>query len=796
MSLEKLHIVYVCREFAPYTGGGIGTYINQVSRAMVAAGHAVTVVTDLMERCPVGSAKMEGVRFIKPVMGDNHALQNYMSAQQAYAYRVFDTLKALALEQAIDVIEFPEFRGEGFATIRAKRTLNEFPETRLVVKCHTPASLIETINDEYFLQPRHDIDIFMEDYSVLHADGVTAPSRSLVDYFKNRLGRNDIRFCPYPLDLPQATAPRGFTADSLKQVAYIGSIQPRKGVDHFIEAAILVLEKDPAYAFAIYGGERNESVLWTSYTDILKAKIPEKWRACFNFAGAIDPSSIPDLLQNTSVCVLPSRWENWANACLEAMSMGCIVCASANGGMGEMIEHKRSGFHIDPSDVDRTARMLLDLPRLGQKALKISNAAVKRAKKLTDPESVTAKILSNYRAIQAGRKWQYVKDLSAHPLVSVIVPYFNQKETLAETLNSVRASTYPCIEIVVVNDGSTDPAARELFEQLKGVVKIDKENGGLSSARNVGIRQSKGEFFLPLDSDDLIDPHYIERAVECMINLPDLAYVGCHARNFGAFDGEYTPLGFVKPLMGIQNTDTKCCALFRKSKVPCSYDTQLYSYEDWDFLISIHETGGQSDILPAALFHYRRHYDSMVFSTANHQKAHLLQYIMHKHEQFWREDYPRLSRILLRLWKDEEFDRNFRNVEIIQVYYGVDGVYSETHSSILTVYKGQKQNLRFRLPTAGTITSVRIDPCASPSLIRIHQIQIFEIGNSNPVHRFDDATAFAQLSIEGTAKGGWEKDSLLIHSTGDDPQLHINDLAIDPAVPTEIWIELTVDAPA
>jgi glycosyltransferase involved in cell wall biosynthesis len=794
MSSKRLHVVYVCREFAPYTGGGIGTYISQVAKAMANAGHKVTVLTDLLDRKPVSELDIGQIEFMEPVRFDSSRLQDFMSAHQAYSYRVYETLQKLSAQSDIDVIEFPEFRGEGFATIRAKRTLNEFASTKLVVKCHTPSSLIEHINDEYFLQPRHDLDIFMEDYSVHYADGVTSPSKSLADYFNYRLGRSDIRNCPYPLVLPESNSKREFTRDSLKEIAYIGSIQPRKGVDHFVDAALMVLEEDASFTFSIYGGERNESVLWSSYTDILKARIPEHLAKHFNFAGAVAAESVPDLLQKTSVVMLPSRWENWANACLEAMNMGCIVCASRSGGMGEMIEPQKSGFWINPQDVRSTVRLIRKLPKLGKKAEKISIAAKKRASELTNPARTVAKIESNYASIPAKKSWIRIGELDELPLVSVIIPFFNLKDTLDETVESVKASTYPNLEIIVVNDGSTDALAVERFNGLEGVVKLDKPNSGLSDTRNFGISRSNGEFFLPLDSDDTIEPSYIERAVECLLNLPDLSYVGCHAKNFGAFEGEYTPLGFVKPLMGIQNTDTKCSALFRKAAIDATYDPQLYSYEDWDFLISVHEEGGGGEILPKALFNYRRHYGSMVFSTANHQKSHLLQYMMHKHADFWEEDYPRLSRILLRLWKDEEFERNFRNVELVQIYYGVEGVYSEKHSSILTVYRGQKQNLRFRLPTAGMITSIRIDPCASPSLIRVHHIQIRELGDFGISHEFKDKTSLSKLSIEGTAKGGWDEDSLLIHSDGDDPQLHINGLSIDPSRPTEIWIELTVDA--
>ena len=790
-----MNLAYVCREVSPITGGGIGTYIANVAKMMVSRGHRVTVITDFLGETPRDLELFGEVRFVQPKEFDEERLGDFMCEHQAYAFRVYETLLDLNKQESFDVIEFPEFRGEGFACIRAKRTLNAFENTRLIVKCHTPVSLIREINDDYFYQPRHEMDIFMEDYSALHADLVTSPSKSLRDYFSQRLHRTDIRICPYPLELPQLETEREPITSHLKTIRYLGSIQPRKGVDHFIDAAIQVLEKDSSFAFEIIGGERNQSVLWKSYSDMLRSRIPERYLPNFTFTGVIRGDEIPALLAKTSVCVLPSRWENWANICLEAMSMGCIVCASSEGGMSEMIQHRKDGFLIDPKDPGQTAELLLSIPHMRERKLKtMSNRAMKRASELSNPQTVGDRIEKNYAAPLSHSSWVLAGGESAQPLVSVIIPYFNQQKTVLETVGSVKASTYGNIEIIVVNDGSDAPEAIEIFNGLQGVVKVEKPNGGLSSARNCGIANAKGEYFMPLDADDTLQPDYIEKAVECLLNHPELDYVGCHARNFGAFDGNYTPIGFVKSLMAFQNPDIKCCALFRKKSTLPQYDELMYSYEDWDFLISIHEQGGAGEVIPESLFNYRRHYGSMVFSTANHQKSHLLQYMLNKHAAFWKEDFPKMSRMLVRLWSEELFERNFRNIELVQVYYGVEGVFSEQHSSILTVYRGQWQNLNFRLPSIGRITALRIDPCAIPGLIRVRRIQVVNTITREPVLVCSDETSFAKIRIDGTATGGWEEDSLRIHSTGNDPQIHVEGL-LGTVEKLDLEIELLVNSP-
>lgn len=790
-----MKLVYVCREVAPLTGGGIGTYIANVLRVMHSAGHEVTLVSDLMGAEPESFADaFPGIKWMCPVTFPPERFSDFMCEHQAYAARVYETLLSMENEQGMDVVEFPEFRAEGFMTIRAKRTLNQFRKTRLVVKCHTPYSLIREINDESFLQPRHEMDVFMEDYCMKHADLVTSPSASLRDYVAARIGRTDLSLCPYPLNLPEHHRIEEAVKHRIKRVRFFGSLQPRKGLEHLIDAALAVLAKDDSFTFEIFGGERNQSVLWTEYGTLLKRRVPQQWKGHILFRGSISPSEVPLRMQEAGIVLLPSRWENWANVCLEAMSLGCLVLASKSGGMSEMIREGESGFLLDPEQPEATGDSIRKISSMDESELAaISKAAQSRARELCDAELTRVAIEANYR--RPIMRNEAVPQLDSHPLVSVVIPFFNQHETLPETLKSVHQSDYPSVEIVLVDDGSDHPVALELMESMDGCgfTVIRQKNQGLSAARNAGIASSKGEFVLPLDSDDTLAPDYIRKAVECLIRNPELAYVGSHVQNFGAFGGQYCPIGFVKPLMAIQNTDIKCSGVFRRSAMEHGYDRVLYSYEDWDFLIGIHERGGEGDVLPEALFNYRRSHRSMVFSTANHQRAHLLQYMMKKHEELWRSDSLDLSRLLLRLWKEEEFDREFQNHEVVQVYYGVDGVFSESHASILAIPRGQWRVVRFKLPLVGNITRLRIDPCASERTVRIRQIKLETLAATpRLILHCSDAQTFAGVAVSGTAEGGWRDGSLQIRSTGNDPQILLEGFETGHSS-CDLMVELMID---
>lgn len=111
-------------------------------------------------------------------------------------------------------------------------------------------------------------------------------------------------------------------------------------------------------------------------------------------------------------------------------------------------------------------------------------------------------------------------------LVSVIVPIYNIKMYIDKCLMSIMNQTYKNLEIILVDDGSTD-GCYELCDSYvnkdKRIKVIHKKNGGLSEARNVGIENSKGEYLCFIDGDDYISEHYVEFMLrEALINYSDI----------------------------------------------------------------------------------------------------------------------------------------------------------------------------------------------------------------------------------------------------------------------------------
>jgi glycosyltransferase involved in cell wall biosynthesis len=110
------------------------------------------------------------------------------------------------------------------------------------------------------------------------------------------------------------------------------------------------------------------------------------------------------------------------------------------------------------------------------------------------------------------------------PLVTVVVPAFNAQATLAETLRSVAAQTYSPLEILIVDDGSTDSTAAVAAAFCGAEPRarlIRKENGGVASARNRGLAEAAGDWVAPIDADDLWHPTKIEKQMAAALAAPE-----------------------------------------------------------------------------------------------------------------------------------------------------------------------------------------------------------------------------------------------------------------------------------
>lgn len=175
-------------------------------------------------------------------------------------------------------------------------------------------------------------------------------------------------------------------------------------------------------------------------------------------------------------------------------------------------------------------------------------------------------------------------------LVSVIIPTFNSKQYVCDAIDSALAQTYRDIEIIVVDDGSADGTGDLLKDKYGGRIKyIYKENGGPASARNLGIKNTKGEFIAFLDADDLWEPDKLSEQIHAF--KPETLMVGCLQQSCN--DGLTQAIGFEK--LALRNCFPNSGVVARRSAIEKAgwFDErpEFRAVEDWDMWLRLARAG-------------------------------------------------------------------------------------------------------------------------------------------------------------------------------------------------------------
>jgi glycosyltransferase involved in cell wall biosynthesis len=223
--------------------------------------------------------------------------------------------------------------------------------------------------------------------------------------------------------------------------------------------------------------------------------------------------------------------------------------------------------------------------------------------------------------------------------VTVVIPCYNHGEFLLETLDSVQAQSFGDYEIIVVDDGSTDPATCVLLSGLHRpkVRVIHTENRGVSAARNRAIVEAAGEYILPLDADDMIAPTYLEKAVAVLDAQPEVAVVFGERVMFGEREGAF-PLPDYNSRRLLAENLIYPAAMYRKNdwhKVGGYCDAMVHGWEDWEFWISMSCLNKRVVKLPETLFLYRVRNSSRDHSLRFFNKLSMFLLMVRRHKELY-----------------------------------------------------------------------------------------------------------------------------------------------------------------
>lgn len=241
-----------------------------------------------------------------------------------------------------------------------------------------------------------------------------------------------------------------------------------------------------------------------------------------------------------------------------------------------------------------------------------------------------------------------------NPLISVIVPCYNQAEFLDECLQSVLDQTYDRWECLIINDGSPD--ATEEFTQ-KWLIKdvrfkyYKKINGGVASARNLGILKASGDWILPLDADDKIGSEYLQYAAHFFNKGFRIIY--CKAKFFGISDELFELKPFTKKDLLRENIIFVSGFYLKKDwKKTNGYDENfVHGFEDWEFWIQMIKEIDESEVIQIDYtgFYYRRKEKSRdtVINKNEAEKKIISSMIYFKHSDIYHHEFGSYHDLLL-----------------------------------------------------------------------------------------------------------------------------------------------------
>lgn len=184
-----------------------------------------------------------------------------------------------------------------------------------------------------------------------------------------------------------------------------------------------------------------------------------------------------------------------------------------------------------------------------------------------------------------------------NPLISVVIPTYQHAASLPKCLDSIFAQTYQPLEVIVVDDGSTDDTQMVLSRYTGKIISIKQENSGANPARNRGLEAASGDYVIFCDADVVMSPHMLERMFKTLEQYPEASYAYS-----GFWFGWKHFKGIPFTAEGLRRTNfVHTSSLVRRADFP-GFDNAIKRLQDWDVWLTMLERGKVGILVPETLF--------------------------------------------------------------------------------------------------------------------------------------------------------------------------------------------------
>jgi glycosyltransferase involved in cell wall biosynthesis len=636
----------VCNDFDHVLrNGGIGTYNWLMAHLLAAAGWYVhvlycreisrrqsKVIAVRLATAGIGWSSLED--FPVPCALELNGITDTLHLESSD--RVRYALQELHRRYRFDLAEFAEWGALGFRAIQARRAGVALTDLRMAVKLHSSSQWMREGNHQWLADPSElEID-YCERYAFEHADVQLSPSQYMLDYARS-IGwavRSDAQVVPYPYPKP-AFVPASTPAGP-PEIVFFGRLETRKGLEVFLRA---VQEIDPAL-HVTFLGRINKLADARPATHLIREQL--RHRPYRLITGYSREEALAYLVGRNRLAVIASLADNSPFTVIECLINRLPFIASNVGGIPELVRDPaaRARLLFDPNPRD-LLRCLRDALSSNEVSLADLRSGLQQD---MDFPANRRSILAAYETIATlhGRSVAPGQGTATDPLVSVVIAYYNLGRYLPETLASLAEQTYRNLEVIVLDDGSTDALSQEVLVEMEQQHPhfrfLHHANCGIGATRNRGLQEARGEFVIPMDADNIACPHMVETFVRAMQRNPSLAAMTCYCLAFedaadverGKFRYAYRPTGGPHVLASIKNVYGDANAIFRTEVFRnIGYETDRdCSWEDLEAFVKLVNAGHKIDTIPEVLFYYR-HLDtgfSRITDTYLNQRRVLRQY--------------------------------------------------------------------------------------------------------------------------------------------------------------------------
>jgi glycogen(starch) synthase len=614
-------------EVAPFVGAGLGVYVGALARALSPIAE-VTVVTldtyaqEYAELARAGSPALPpDVRFHFVPAPDERLLPYTLGHHHAWSAAMLEAIDELYDGEGPDLLEVPDYHAVGFALVQARRSRHRTLErTRIAVRAHSSWEMCALFDGRAPASREDRVLCAMERYVLRNADHFLWAGGDVHRAYERFYGRGELAPAVrvrHPL--PNAE-PGGARHSGPLSFVFVGRMQRLKGVLDLVRG--FMRHADDDWRLTLVGGDTDTGPGGRSMQATVELMTAGDER--ITITGALPRVETAAAVRAHDVVVMPSRWECWPYAVLEAMQADRPVLATSVGGHVELVADGETGWLVPPGAAALGDALGGLLQRPDEvRAITRAGSPSLRAAALTDEDAIRAAYAELARTPAPPRRVRRRK-----PLVSVVIPYNGPAAFVGDAVASIDAQTYPNLEIVVVDDGSLDAEHRVLdaLESRHRLRVLHQPNRGLGGARNAGIAQSSGRYVFPLDADTLAEPPFVERCVALLEDDPAPAYVTSWSRFVDADGndplgdvavGSY-PLGNANAVVEAFDVAGDAAAVWPRRLFDRGfrYSETVPLIEDWTLYRRMWRAGLHGHVIPERLLRHRSRAESTIHANA------------------------------------------------------------------------------------------------------------------------------------------------------------------------------------